>query len=50
MPVKLGADGIEKIFQIRLQPEEQAALRKSADAVKELVDVIKQKMGATAAG
>jgi len=50
VPVKLGADGIEKIFQIRLQPEEQAALRKSADAVKELVDVIKQKMGAKAAG
>lgn len=45
VPVKLGASGIEKIFQIRLQPEEQAALRKSADAVKELVDVIKQKMG-----
>ncbi len=50
VPVKLGAKGIEKIFQIRLQPEEQAALRKSADAVKELVDVIKQKMGAKAAG
>ncbi len=49
VPVKLGASGIEKIFQIRLQPEEQAALRKSADAVKELVDVIKQKMGAKAA-
>ncbi len=50
VPVKLGANGIEKVFQIQLQPDEQAALRKSADAVKELVDVIKQKMGATAAG
>lgn len=50
VPVKLGASGIEKVFQIQLQPDEQAALRKSADAVKELVDVIKQKMGATAAG
>jgi len=49
VPVKLGSNGIEKVFQIRLQPDEQAALRKSADAVKELVDVIKQKMGAKAA-
>ncbi len=44
VPVKLGSRGIEKIFQIRLQPEEQAALDKSAAAVKELIDVIKQKM------
>ena len=52
VPVKLGASGIEKIYQIKLQPNEQAALQKSADAVKELVDVIKQKMGggAKAAG
>jgi malate dehydrogenase len=48
--VKLGAQGIEKILQIRLQPDEQTALQKSAAAVKELVDVIKQKMGAKAAG
>jgi malate dehydrogenase len=50
VPVKLGSSGIEKIWEIRLQADEQAALRKSADAVKELVDVIKQKMGAKAAG
>lgn len=49
VPVKLGSTGIEKIYQIKLQPNEQAALQKSADAVKELVDVIKQKMGAQAA-
>src|SRR5262249_24200252 len=44
VPVKLGSRGIEKIFEIRLQPEEQEALKKSAAAVKELIDVIKQKM------
>jgi len=40
VPVKLGARGIEQIIEIKLTPEEQAALRKSADAVKELVSVI----------
>jgi malate dehydrogenase len=44
VPVKLGARGIEKIYQIRLQPEEQAALNKSAAAVQELIDVLKPKM------
>src|SRR5271156_3659353 len=46
VPVKLGAKGIEKIFEIKLQPDEQAALDKSAAAVEELVGVIKTKMGA----
>ena len=41
VPVKLGARGIEQIIQITLTPEENAALKKSAGAVKELVDVIK---------
>jgi malate dehydrogenase len=40
VPVKLGARGIEQIIEITLTPEEQAALKKSADAVKELVGVI----------
>ena len=40
VPVKLGAKGIEQIIQIKLTPEEQAALQRSADAVKELVAVI----------
>jgi malate dehydrogenase len=38
--VKLGAKGIEQILDIKLNTEEQAALNKSADAVKELVAVI----------
>jgi malate dehydrogenase len=46
VPVKLGARGIEKIYTIELSPEEQAMLNKSAGAVKELIDVLKQKVGA----
>ena len=40
VPVKLGAKGVEEIIQITLTPEEDAALKKSAAAVKELVDVV----------
>jgi len=40
VPVKLGAKGIEQIIEIKLTPDEQAALNKSAEAVKELVGVI----------
>ena len=40
VPVKLGARGIEQIIEIKLTPEEQAALQKSADAVKVLTQVI----------
>jgi malate dehydrogenase len=41
VPVKLGARGVEQIIQITLTPEEDTALKKSAAAVRELVDVIK---------
>ena len=41
VPVKLGARGLEQVIEIKLEVEEQAALMKSAAAVKELVDVIK---------
>jgi malate dehydrogenase len=40
VPVKLGAKGIEQIIEIKLTPEEQAGLEKSAAAVKELCGVI----------
>jgi malate dehydrogenase len=43
VPVKLGAKGIEKIYEIKLSAEETAALHKSAAAVKELVDVFASK-------
>jgi len=45
VPVKLGHTGIEKIYELRLAADEKAMLDKSAKAVQELVDVIKQKMG-----
>ncbi|MBL8148856.1 MAG: malate dehydrogenase [Blastocatellia bacterium] len=40
VPVKLGANGIEKIVEINLTVEERTALQKSAAAVQELVDII----------
>jgi malate dehydrogenase len=40
VPCKLGARGLEQIVEIKLTPEEDAALKKSADAVKELCSVI----------
>jgi malate dehydrogenase len=40
VPCKLGAKGLEKIIEIKLTAEEQAALQKSAGAVQELVKVI----------
>jgi malate dehydrogenase len=49
VPVKLGAEGIEKIFEAKLTEEESAALHKSAAAVKELVDVMASKLDQAAA-
>ena len=40
VPVKLGARGLEQIIEIELTTDEDAALKKSAAAVKELVDII----------
>jgi malate dehydrogenase len=38
--VKLGAKGIEQIIEIKLEPEEKAALDKSSASVRELVTVL----------
>lgn len=43
VPVKLGAGGVEKIYEVKLTAEEQAKLNKSAASVQELVDVLKAK-------
>lgn len=43
VPVRLGSKGLEKIYEIKLDSGESAALTKSADAVKELVDVLQKK-------
>ncbi|TAN22011.1 MAG: malate dehydrogenase [Acidobacteria bacterium] len=40
VPCKLGARGIEKVIEVKLSVDEQAALQKSADSVRELVAVI----------
>jgi len=40
VPVKLGSKGVEQIIEIKLTQAESAALKKSADAVQELVAVI----------
>ena len=45
VPVKLGARGIEKIYELNLNDEEGAALKNSADSVQELVDVLKPHLG-----
>jgi len=41
VPVKLGRKGIEEIIQIKLNPEEDAALKKSADEVKQAISRLK---------
>ena len=40
VPVKLGRGGIEHIVEIELQPDEKAALGRSADAVRELFRIL----------
>jgi malate dehydrogenase len=40
VPCKLGADGLEQIIEVELTDSEQAELRTSADAVRELVAVL----------
>ena len=49
VPVKLGRNGIEKIYEMQLTAEEKAMLAKSAASVQELVDVLKPKMTGAAA-
>ena len=40
VPVKLGALGVEEIVELDLNDDELTALRKSAEAVQELVEVM----------
>jgi malate dehydrogenase len=40
VPVVLGSNGIERILEVDLSDEEQAALKASADAVREVVSVL----------
>jgi malate dehydrogenase len=41
VPARLGASGLEKVLEIRLTPDEKAALDRSADAVRELIGKLK---------
>lgn len=41
LPAIIGAKGVEKIVELKLNKEEKEALKKSADAVKELIDLLK---------
>jgi malate dehydrogenase len=45
VPVKLGRNGVEKVYELKLTAEEQAQLQKSAKAVQELVDIMSAKAG-----
>jgi malate dehydrogenase len=40
VPVKLGSKGIEQILEVDLDESEQAALKASADAVRDVVSVL----------
>jgi len=41
VPAKLGKNGIEQVIELKLTPEENAALKKSADSVQELNKIMK---------
>ncbi|MBI3012404.1 MAG: malate dehydrogenase, partial [Elusimicrobia bacterium] len=40
VPVKLGERGMEQVIQLNLTVEERIALQKSADSVKELIELL----------
>lgn len=40
VPVILGGDGIEKVFELELTDDEKAALAKSADSVRSVIQVV----------
>jgi malate dehydrogenase len=42
VPVKLGSNGVEEVIEITLTEEEKQALEKSADAVRELKEILKK--------
>jgi malate dehydrogenase len=43
VPVVIGAGGIERIVEIQLTDDEKAMLKKSADSVQKVVDLVKSK-------
>jgi malate dehydrogenase len=45
VPVVVGAAGVEKIIELELNADEKAMLKKSADSVQKIVDVVKKAEG-----
>jgi malate dehydrogenase len=45
VPVVIGAGGVERIVEIKLNPAEQAAFDKSCASVRELLDACKKLVG-----
>lgn len=45
VPVVIGAGGVEKVIDVKLSADEQAALEKSAASVRKVVDVVKASGG-----
>jgi len=41
VPAKIGKDGMEQVIELKLTPDENAALKKSAEAVRDLLKVMK---------
>jgi malate dehydrogenase len=41
VPVKLGKNGLEQVIELKLTAEESSALKKSAEAVRELIKIMK---------
>jgi len=42
VPIVIGAGGVEKILEVKLSDEEKEMLKKSADSVQKVVDVVKK--------
>src|SRR3989441_9995482 len=45
VPCKLGRRGLEQIIEVKLSPEERAALKQSAEAVKETMGAVSLQLG-----
>ena len=45
VPVVIGAKGVERIVEIKLQADEQAAFNKSCDSVRELIEASRKLVG-----
>ncbi|MCB0293757.1 MAG: malate dehydrogenase, partial [Calditrichaeota bacterium] len=41
VPIKIGRKGVEKVFELKLNAAEKAALENSANAVKSLIKDVK---------